>query len=89
MPATQPRTLKPDQVYALVAYIFVENKLIGEADVMNAETLPKVKTRTATTSSSGFRIGFECKAPTCVASRFGKSASQASTSNANLRQCSR
>ena len=43
MPATQPRTLSPDQVYALVAYIFAENKLIGEADVMNAETLPKVK----------------------------------------------
>ena len=43
MPATQPRTLNPDQVYALVAYIFAENKLIGEADVMNAETLPKVK----------------------------------------------
>ena len=43
MPSTQPRTLTPDQVYALVAYIFAENKLIGEADVMNAETLPKVK----------------------------------------------
>ena len=43
MPATQPRTLTADQVYALVAYIFAENKLIGEADVMNAETLPKVK----------------------------------------------
>ena len=43
MPATQPRTLSADQVYALVAYIFAENKLIGEADVMSAETLPKVK----------------------------------------------
>jgi cytochrome c len=43
MPATQPRTLNPDQVYALVAYIFAENKLIGEVEVMSAETLPKVK----------------------------------------------
>jgi cytochrome c len=43
MPATQPRTLTADQVYALVAYIFAENKLIGETDVMNAESLPKVK----------------------------------------------
>jgi mono/diheme cytochrome c family protein len=43
MPATQPRTLNPDQVYGLVAYIFAENKLIGESDVMSAETLPKVK----------------------------------------------
>ena len=43
MPWQQPRTLTSDEVYALTAYIFSENKLIGEKDVMNAQTLPKVK----------------------------------------------
>jgi cytochrome c len=43
MPWQSPRTLSNEDVYALVAYIFSLNKLIGENDVMNAETLPKVK----------------------------------------------
>ncbi|HLI99715.1 MAG TPA: c-type cytochrome [Bradyrhizobium sp.] len=43
MPFTQPRSLSDDEVYALTAYILAENKLIGATDVMNAETLPKVK----------------------------------------------
>jgi mono/diheme cytochrome c family protein len=43
MPFPAPRTLSDDQVYALVAYILSENKLIGEGDVMNAQTLPKVR----------------------------------------------
>jgi len=43
MPWPQPRTLSNDEVYALSAYIFSQNKLIGENDVMDAETLPKVK----------------------------------------------
>jgi S-disulfanyl-L-cysteine oxidoreductase SoxD len=43
MPWQQPRTLSNDEVYALTAYIFSQNKLIGEKDVMNAQTLPKVK----------------------------------------------
>ena len=43
MPSTQPRTLSDEQVYAVVAYILAENKIIAETDVMNAETLPKVK----------------------------------------------
>jgi cytochrome c len=43
MPWPTPRTLGDEEVYALVAYIFSLNKLIGENDVMNAETLPKVK----------------------------------------------
>ena len=36
-------TLTNDEVYALSAYILSLNKIIGENDVMNAETLPKVK----------------------------------------------
>jgi S-disulfanyl-L-cysteine oxidoreductase SoxD len=43
MPFQAPRSLSDDEVYALSAYILAENKLIGTNDVMNAETLPKVK----------------------------------------------
>jgi cytochrome c len=43
MPFTQPRSLTDQEVYALVAYLLAENKLIGENDEMNAETLPKVR----------------------------------------------
>ena len=43
MPWQQPRTLSNDEVYALTAYILSINKLIGENDAMNADTLPKVK----------------------------------------------
>src|SRR5215472_4534264 len=43
MPWTQPKTLSDDEVYAVTAYILALNKIIGENDVMNAQTLPKVK----------------------------------------------
>jgi len=43
MPWPQPRTLTNDEVYALTAYILALNKLTGENDVMNADTLPKVR----------------------------------------------
>ena len=43
MPWPQPRTLSDDEVYALCAYLFALNKLIGENEVMDAQTLPKVK----------------------------------------------
>jgi len=43
MPWQAPRTLTNDEVYALTAYILALNKLIGENDVMNAQTLPQVK----------------------------------------------
>ena len=43
MPWQQPMTLANDEVYALTAYILAQNKLIGENDTMNAETLPKVQ----------------------------------------------
>ena len=42
MPFQQPRSLSDDEAYALTAYILALNKLIGEKDVMNAPTLPKV-----------------------------------------------
>ena len=43
MPWQQPRSLTDDEVYALTAYILAMNKLIGEQDEMNAQTLPKVR----------------------------------------------
>ncbi len=43
MPWTSPQTLSDDEVYALCAYLFAANKLIAEDEVMDAQTLPKVK----------------------------------------------
>src|SRR5262245_11352808 len=38
-----PRSLSNNEVYALTAYILSLNKIIGENDTMNAQTLPKVR----------------------------------------------
>jgi S-disulfanyl-L-cysteine oxidoreductase SoxD len=43
MPWPQPKSLTNDEVYALTAYILAGNKIIGENETMNAETLPKVQ----------------------------------------------
>ena len=43
MPWQQPKTLTNDEVYALTAYLLVLNKVIADNDVMNADTLAKVK----------------------------------------------
>jgi len=43
MPYNAPRSLTDHEVYALTAYILSLNKLIGENDTMDAQTLPKVK----------------------------------------------
>ena len=43
MPYNMPRSLTDDEVYALTAYILALNNLIGQNDVMDATTLPKVK----------------------------------------------
>jgi len=43
MPWQQPRSLTNQEVYALTAYILSQNKLIGENDVINAQTLPKIR----------------------------------------------
>jgi mono/diheme cytochrome c family protein len=42
MPYTQPRSLTDQEVYALTAFLLARNKIIGENDVMDARTLPKV-----------------------------------------------
>src|SRR5579871_1104786 len=43
MPWPQPKSLANDEVYALTAFILAGNKIIGENETMNAETLPNVK----------------------------------------------
>ena len=43
MPFNSRASLTDDEVYALTAYILSLNKIIGENDVMDAKTLPKVK----------------------------------------------
>ena len=43
MPWQQPKTLTDNEVYAVTAYLLALNKIIGDSDVMNAETLPKVR----------------------------------------------
>ena len=43
MPWTAPKTLTDPEVYAVTAYILRLNGIIGDADVMNAGTLPQVK----------------------------------------------
>ena len=43
MPLKAPGTLKADEVYALTAFLFYKNNIIKENDVLDAQTLPKVK----------------------------------------------
>lgn len=43
MPFPAPHSLKPDEVYAISAYILHMNGIIGEKDVMDAKSLPKVQ----------------------------------------------
>jgi S-disulfanyl-L-cysteine oxidoreductase SoxD len=42
MPADKPQSLKPDEVYALCAYLLYLNDIVPEDAVMDAQTLPKV-----------------------------------------------
>jgi cytochrome c len=43
MPANKPGSLTPDQVYAVVAFLYYRNGIIQESDVLDAKTLPKVE----------------------------------------------
>jgi cytochrome c len=43
MPFDQPGLLKPPEVYAVVAHILNLNGIIGNSEVMDAKSLPKVK----------------------------------------------
>jgi S-disulfanyl-L-cysteine oxidoreductase SoxD len=43
MPRFSEGTLKPDEVYAVVAFILYKNDIIKETDVLDAKSLPKVQ----------------------------------------------
>ena len=43
MPWQQPKSLTNDEVYAVTAYILSLNKIIGDNEVMSAESLPNVQ----------------------------------------------
>ena len=43
MPFQESKSLTPDQVYAVSAYILHLNEIVGKDDVLDSETLPKVK----------------------------------------------
>jgi len=43
MPWNQPKSLTADEVYATTAYVLKLNGIIGDNDVINADTLPKVR----------------------------------------------
>ena len=43
MPLTKQGTLKPNEVYALTAFLLYKNGVIKEDEVMDAQSLPKVK----------------------------------------------
>ena len=43
MPVPNPGSLKPDEVYALVAFLYYRNGIIKENDVMDEKSLPKVE----------------------------------------------
>lgn len=42
MPLYEPQSLNDSEVYALVAYILMQDRIIEPTDVMNATTLPEV-----------------------------------------------
>jgi cytochrome c len=43
MPFGKERTLTPDEVYALTAFLLFKNGVIKEDDVLDAQTLPQIK----------------------------------------------
>ena len=43
MPPAAPGSLSADQIYAVTAYLLAANKIIGDSDEINAQTLPKIR----------------------------------------------
>src|SRR5450755_1358810 len=43
MPYNESKSLKPEETYAVVAYLLNLNGIIGDTDVIDAQTLPNVK----------------------------------------------
>jgi cytochrome c len=43
MPQSKPGSLTPNEVYAATAYVLYRNEIIKETDVVDANTLPKIR----------------------------------------------
>ena len=43
MPRNKPGSLKPDEVFALTAFLLFKNDIIAESDVLDAKSLPKIQ----------------------------------------------
>ncbi len=43
MPADAPKSLSDEEVYQVVAYVLFLNGIVGEDEILNAETLPNVE----------------------------------------------
>lgn len=43
MPFTAPQSLKPDEIYALVAWLLNQNHIIAEDAILDAHSLPKIE----------------------------------------------
>ena len=43
MPADRPKSLSDEEVYQVVAYVLYLNGIVGEDQVLNAETLPAIE----------------------------------------------
>lgn len=43
MPFTAPQSLKPDEIYALVAWLLYQNQIIAEDAIVDAHSLPKIE----------------------------------------------
>jgi hypothetical protein len=43
MPWDRPKSLSDEEVYSVAAYILFLNGLVGQDDVIDAQSLPKVK----------------------------------------------
>jgi len=43
MPYQEPGSLSPQEVYSLTAYLLYLNGIVGDSEVLNAKSLPKVK----------------------------------------------
>jgi cytochrome c len=55
MPYVAPHSLTADETYALTAYLLAQNGVIGQGDVMNAQTLPKVAMPNRANFDSAYR----------------------------------
>lgn len=43
MPFTAPQSLKPDEIYALVAWLLHQNQILAEDAILDAHSLPKIE----------------------------------------------